>query len=137
MSLPWYSDGLRFECTQCGNCCTGSPGYVWVDEEEVRAIAAYLQRPIGEIRLLETRPAPGGISLREHLNGDCTFLDPQSRQCRVYPVRPKQCRTWPFWHGNLETPADWQRTCGVCPGAGRGPLVPLEEIEQRRGVIEL
>ena len=28
----WYSEGLRFECTQCGACCSGEPGYVWVDE---------------------------------------------------------------------------------------------------------
>ena len=26
---PWYRDGLRFQCTQCGNCCTGDPGVVW------------------------------------------------------------------------------------------------------------
>ena len=26
----WYADGLRFTCTQCGNCCTGQPGFVWI-----------------------------------------------------------------------------------------------------------
>ena len=31
MAEPWYRDGLRFECTRCGHCCTGAPGYVWVD----------------------------------------------------------------------------------------------------------
>ena len=29
-SPEWYRDGLRFECTRCGACCTGAPGYVWV-----------------------------------------------------------------------------------------------------------
>ena len=28
-SGPWYADGLSFECTMCGNCCTGPPGAVW------------------------------------------------------------------------------------------------------------
>ena len=29
--------GLRFECTQCGDCCTGAPGYVWVNKAEISA----------------------------------------------------------------------------------------------------
>jgi Fe-S-cluster containining protein len=137
MAEPWYRDGLRFECTQCGDCCTGGPGYVWVTDAEVQAIARHLDKPVGEIRLLHTRPARGAISLTEHLNGDCTFLDPQTRGCRIYTVRPVQCRTWPFWHGNVETPADWERTCRVCPGSGRGELVPLEVIEDRLAQTEL
>ena len=36
---PWYSEGLRFECTQCGACCSGEPGYVWVNDEEIAAMA--------------------------------------------------------------------------------------------------
>ena len=35
----WYSDGLRFECTQCGDCCSGSEGYVWVNQEEIDGMA--------------------------------------------------------------------------------------------------
>ncbi|MFM1805538.1 MAG: hypothetical protein RL136_2417, partial [Planctomycetota bacterium] len=30
---PWYAEGLRFECTQCGNCCSGGPGAVWFTPE--------------------------------------------------------------------------------------------------------
>jgi len=137
MSLPWYSDGLAFECTQCGNCCTGGPGYVWVDDAEIQAIAEHLQEPVGAVRLLHTRSGPRGTSLTEHLNGDCSFLDPDTRACRIYPVRPRQCRTWPFWRSNVATPADWQRTCEVCPGAGQGPLTPLAEIERRVAEIDL
>lgn len=137
MSELWYQDGLRFECTGCGDCCTGGPGFVWVDDAEIAAIATYLDKPVGEIRLLHTRPARGGVSLTEHLNGDCTFLDPRTRRCQIYPVRPKQCRTWPFWRSNIATPEDWQRTCEVCPGSGKGQLVPLETIEARAAEIEL
>ena len=39
MTKPWYADGLRFACTQCGNCCTGEPGFVWVNDAEIAAIA--------------------------------------------------------------------------------------------------
>jgi Fe-S-cluster containining protein len=126
---PWYTAGLRFECTGCGNCCTGQPGYVWVSEQDVRAIAEHLDKPVGEIRLLHTRPVRGKTSLTEYPNGDCTFLDPRTRRCGIYPVRPNQCRTWPFWRQNIDTPDDWQRTAADCPGCGAGPLVTLGQID--------
>lgn len=132
-SPPWYRDGLRFECTQCGNCCTGSPGYVWVSDEEIAAIADYLDKPVGEIRLLYARPARGKVSLNEYANGDCVFFDPQGRGCTIYPVRPQQCRTWPFWEANVETPQAWEQTRRRCPGAGQGELITLDEISLRLG----
>lgn len=136
-SEPWYREGLRFACTQCGHCCTGSAGFVWVDDAEVAAIADYLQKPIGEIRLLHTRPARGRVSLNEHPNGDCIYLDPQSRRCRIYPVRPRQCRTWPFWRSNVASPESWERTQQKCPGIGCGEIVPLEAITQRLSETDL
>jgi Fe-S-cluster containining protein len=136
-SRPWYAPGLSFGCTQCGNCCTGTPGFVWVTDEEIAAIAAYLDRPIGEIRLMHTRPARGMTSLTEFANGDCTFFDPQSRRCQVYGARPRQCRTWPFWESNVATPEAWNRTRSVCPGAGQGDFVPLESIQALAGEVRL
>ena len=41
-ATPWYAEGLRFTCTRCGKCCGGPPGYVWVDQGDIRAIAAKL-----------------------------------------------------------------------------------------------
>jgi Fe-S-cluster containining protein len=127
---PWYAEGLRFRCTQCGNCCTGQPGYVWVDDEEIRQIADYLGCSTGEVRLLHTRLARERLSLVEFANGDCTFFDPQTRRCRIYPARPRQCRTWPFWRSNLATPATWAQTQSICPGSTCGEFVPLEEIQR-------
>ena len=37
----WYDAGLKFQCTRCGACCTGAPGYVWVNGEEIARLAAY------------------------------------------------------------------------------------------------
>lgn len=134
---PWYWNGLHFKCTQCGNCCTGAPGFVWVDEAEIQAIADYLGKPVGEVRVMHTRSARGKVSLNEYANGDCVFFDKQGRGCTIYPVRPKQCRTWPFWNSNLECEDDWEFVKSICPGTGRGDFVPLEEIEIRRAVIDL
>ena len=38
----WYKDGLRFECTGCGKCCSGFPGFVWVTEEEMQGIIHHM-----------------------------------------------------------------------------------------------
>mgnify|MGYP002622917592 FL=1 len=134
---PWFAPALAFRCTGCGNCCTGSPGYVWVNDEEIEAIARHLDKPVGEIRLMHTRPARGLTSLTEFANGDCTFFDPQSRRCRIYEVRPRQCRTWPFWTSNIESPQAWERTAAVCPGAGQGDFVPWEQVQALAAQVEL
>ena len=136
MTEPWYHDGLRFRCTRCGACCTGAPGYVWVNDDEIAALAAYRGETVPEVLGRYTRPAGRGRSLREKGNGDCVFYD-RKAGCTVYPVRPRQCRTWPFWESNVRTPEDWRRTCAVCPGSGQGELIPAEEITRRLKVIRL
>lgn len=136
MSQPWYADGLRFACTQCGNCCTGAPGFVWVTDEEIKALAEFRGEPEEEVFGLYTRREGARRSLREKLNGDCVFYDRQAG-CTVYPVRPRQCRTWPFWEQNTRTPADWDRAAADCPGCNRGELIPAEEITRRVKVIRI
>ncbi|MEX0726498.1 MAG: YkgJ family cysteine cluster protein [Planctomycetaceae bacterium] len=125
----WYRDGLCFSCTQCGNCCTGAPGVVWVSDEELRRIAEFLKISIGELRVHHTRLVGRRVSLTEYGNGDCTFFDPQTRGCKIYPVRPTQCQTWPFWPSNIASVEDWEEVKAVCPGSGQGNFYPLEQIE--------
>ena len=136
MSQPWYQDGLRFRCTRCGHCCTGSPGYVWVNEEELAAIAQYRHESAQQVIGLYTRATHRGRSLREKANGDCIFYD-RNEGCTIYRVRPRQCRTWPFWESNVCSPEAWQRTCRECPGSGHGELISAEEITRRLRVIRL
>jgi Fe-S-cluster containining protein len=136
MAHPWYQDGLRFRCTRCGACCTGAAGYVWVNEEELAAIAENRKEPLHQVIGLYTRAAHRGRSLREKANGDCIFFD-RNEGCTIYPVRPRQCRTWPFWESNVRNPESWRRTCEVCPGSGQGELISAEEITRRIKVIRL
>lgn len=136
VKAPWYRDGLRFTCTQCGLCCTGEPGYVWVNEDEITEIAHYLGVAREVFLKTHTRKAHRGTTLREKDNGDCVLYDRQVG-CTVYPVRPRQCRTWPFWESNLRTPRDWQRTESICPGSGEGELIPVEEITRRIRLINM
>ncbi|MBX3412121.1 MAG: YkgJ family cysteine cluster protein [Pirellulales bacterium] len=125
---PWYKDGLRFKCTQCGDCCTGAPGYVWVNAAEIAAFAKRFDMPVEEFEKRYVRRVGIRKSLVEFANGDCVFFDTEKRCCTVYEDRPRQCRTWPFWQSNVRTPETWAQTCEACPGSGQGNLVPLERI---------
>jgi len=134
---PWYQNGLKFHCTQCGNCCTGAPGFVWVNKEEIEHLAAYLSMQVDDFERQYVRKVGIRKSLVEFSNGDCVFFDGESRKCNVYPHRPRQCRTWPFWDSNVRSPEAWARTCEVCPGSGKGKLYQLQDIETQRVQIRI
>ncbi|PAY18618.1 hypothetical protein CKO51_15610 [Rhodopirellula sp. SM50] len=129
---PWYHEGLRFECTQCGACCSGDPGYVWVEQNEIDAMADAMNLSVDEFESQFVRRVGAQKSLREYPDGDCILLDPQQRTCLVYQARPIQCRTWPFWDSTIETEKAWRETCQECPGAGKGKLYTFDEIEVQR-----
>lgn len=127
---PWYEKGLRFECTQCGNCCKnhGEYAYVYLAERDVAAIAAHLQIERAAFLARHCVEDDGFVVLRMDAPA-CPFLGSDNR-CGIYPVRPMQCRTWPFWHENLKR-ATWDgpvKEC--CPGIGHGPLHSAAEIER-------
>jgi hypothetical protein len=137
-TAEWYAAGLRFECTQCGNCCTGPPGHVWFTPEEGRAIARRLGMTESAFLAAHARRVGARWSLNERRTEaglhDCDFLDRTSRPgvalCSIYEVRPMQCRTWPFWPENLSSRGAWSQTRQrtPCPGMDRGPLIPVEQI---------
>ncbi len=134
---PWYHDGLRFQCQQCGSCCTGAPGYVWVNKAEIAALAAAVRLDAEEFQRRYVRKVGIRQSLIELPGGDCVFFHRESGSCQVYQQRPRQCRTWPFWHSNLATPAAWREMCRSCPGGNRGPLFPQRTIRARLDVFNV
>ncbi|KPK84439.1 MAG: hypothetical protein AMJ81_05530 [Phycisphaerae bacterium SM23_33] len=134
---PWYAEGLAFECIRCGRCCAGpEEGYVWIGKGEIDKLAEFLKLSVEEVHRRYLRRVGRRFSLLETPETkDCIFLGytPDGRSsCTIYPVRPTQCRTWPFWPLNLISPAAWSAAGLRCPGINRGPLRPLDEIQQRR-----
>src|SRR5262245_54855299 len=134
---PWFQDGLRFECTQCGDCCTGAAGYVWVTNEEIAALAATVGIKVHEFERNNVRRAVSRKSQIELSNGYCIFFDAKARKCKVYHSRPRQCRTWPFWDSNIQSPATWKKTCAICPGSGQGKVYSVEEVLAQSAAIHI
>ena len=133
-NTPWYIGGLHFECQQCGRCCAGpSQGYIWVTRPEIKLIADLLKVELGQLRQRYLRRVGFRTTVIEQpVTKDCVFLqriDGQKR-CMIYPVRPSQCRAWPFWPDNLANTDVWNKATQKCGGINRGRLYSFEEIEK-------
>ena len=126
MGKPWFESGLRFECARCGECCRGDPGYVWVRDPEIVAIARVLNLSRAEFMARYCRQVFGDTSLVERPNGDCVFWTEQG--CEIYAVRPVQCRTFPFWGEYIRSEKGWVSAASRCPGVNRGPLHSAADI---------
>ena len=127
---PWYHKGLRFSCTQCGNCCRnhGDYAYVYLTEHDLEAIPAHLGITRARFLARYCREVDGWTTLRMDRPA-CPFLA-EDRTCGVYPVRPRQCATWPFWEENLERETWEGPVKDCCPGIGRGRLHTAAEVKR-------
>ena len=159
-SGPWYAGGLTFTCSQCGNCCTGGPGFVWISRQEIVRLAEFLRLTPPQVVERYCRRVDGKFSLKESRNSrgeyDCVFLKEEKverpargsggndaavtltrRGCTIYPVRPLQCRTWPFWDSNLMSRAAWDRAAQRCHGMNHGRRVfTREQMEALRDATD-
>ena len=107
------------KCTQCGNCCTGGPGYVWISDGEIDRLAKHFH-----------------LSRQEAIERFCRRgrpLQPQGKPQRTRPVRlhlPQgAARRAVGWPGrpfpprvrNLRSPADPVPHLAVLGGQPRFP----------------
>jgi Fe-S-cluster containining protein len=128
----WYQSGLKFKCTECGKCCTGGPGYVWIDVSEAANIASFLKISTEQFMARYTRLTFGRIALLEKQpTFDCIFL--KDKKCQIYAARPHQCRRFPWWKENLQSPESWSQAAQHCEGINHpeAPLINLETIENQ------
>ena len=132
----WYAGGLNFQCMQCGQCCAGpGEGYIWITRPEIELVADFLKEPVRQVRQKYLNRIGLRLSIIEQpITKNCIFLRKidGGKKCMIYPVRPNQCRTWPFWSDNLACPDSWNRTAQKCSGVNRGRHHSFEQIEKIR-----
>jgi uncharacterized protein len=137
--------GLRFTCTQCGNCCTGPTGFVLFTDDEAGAMAEDLGITKEKFFKQYTRDTIVGRSLNENeVDGfgyDCVFLTREEKTgktgCSIYKSRPEQCRTWPFWKSNLTGKRAWKGASSGCPGMDTGSLHKPGYIRVTRDRVDI
>ena len=105
-------------CETCGGrCCRGESGYIWTKRNEIVNMAAFLEMTVEDFAKMYLRKVKHRYSLTEKRLGEndygCIFFDESRAQCMIYPVRPLQCRTFPFWE---QFKANEQEVRNECPG---------------------
>ena len=113
-------EGFKFAfnpkaCEECGGkCCIGESGYIWVNREEIKNIAKFLNLDVEEFMFEYLRKVDYRYSLKEIKKGnsyECIFFE--DGKCKIYEVRPTQCRTFPFWDFFKD---DYSYLLKECPG---------------------
>ena len=89
-------------CESCGGaCCTGASGYIWAKYQEIEKMANFLELTVEEFATMYLKKVKHRYSLVEkkldNENYACIFFNETLKQCSIYSVRPRQCRTFPFW----------------------------------------
>lgn len=115
---------MRFECQPgCVACCE-QKGFVYLTEDDVTRIAAYLRMRAADFERRYIYRTKNLRRLRVPRAVQCPFLE--GRGCGIHAVKPVQCRTFPFWPELVESRKEWKKTAAWCPGIGKGDLVQIE-----------
>ncbi|BCD68089.1 YkgJ family cysteine cluster protein [Nitratiruptor sp. YY09-18] len=105
-------------CASCnGACCRGESGYIWVSKEEIEKIADFLEISSDEFITNYLKKEGYRYSIKEikvQQEYICIFFDEKSG-CTIYPVRPKQCRDFPFWD-RYKNGKNLKEVCKECIG---------------------
>ena len=115
-----------FQCTQCGECCTGFGG-TYMTQDDVVRIAAHLgvsqEQFLDEFcQMVDGMPV---IAVGE--DGRCVFF---KGNCSIHTVKPRMCCAWPFIEAVERVPSNWDLMADACEGIQTG--IPHDVI---RGIV--
>jgi len=123
MEKPISQEGYdyKFDASACeacgGHCCTGESGYIWATHSEIEKMACFVNLSTEEFATMYLRKVKHRYSLIEKKlafdNFACIFFDETKKRCSIYPVRPRQCSTFPFWE---QFKNDEDEVRKECPG---------------------
>ena len=128
MRDTWY------QCDRCTVCCKW-PGDVKLEDDEIQAIADYLEMDFYDFVRDHTRLRTNraGLSLLEKENDECAWLE--GDHCTLQEVKPRQCMGFP----NQWNFKGWKKVCQAKPvpmekAIDQG-LVSQEQAEKLTGEI--
>ena len=113
-------DGFNYEfdsskCDECGGkCCVGESGYIWISEDEIRSLGAYLGYKTELFKEIFLEKFGNRYSIKEKLYKGglaCIFFDEKNKNCSIYEYRPNQCRSFPFWEHFKRNFKELEREC--------------------------
>jgi Fe-S-cluster containining protein len=116
-------DGVRFTCQpNCTRCCEVS-GFVYLSEDDLQRAAQFLNITAKQFEKRYVIRYRHVLRLRKPARGQCHFLNSQG--CGIHPVKPTQCRLFPFWPELVESRKAWAAESKKCPGMNKGELIQI------------
>jgi uncharacterized protein len=114
----------RFRCQpECTACCR-QRGFVHLTEDDLRRAASFIGIAADEFERKYVYRTAKRMRFRIPRGGTCPFLEETG--CAIHPVKPAQCRIFPFWPELLESAREWRSAARYCPGMAKGRLVNIE-----------
>ena len=106
-------------CALCkGRCCVGESGNIFANPSELEALRAHFGLSEAEFSARYLRKVGARYSFKEFAYKGgfaCIFFDKKAKNCSVYELRPKQCRSFPFWEYFKKHKEELEKECmGVC-----------------------
>lgn len=129
----WFESGLTFECQpDCHKCCLRegivrlAPASGDNEPSESETLSRELGTSFAEFaRQFISRDNANGVFIEDPSDNGCPLW---RNGCRVYEVRPFQCRSYPFWPEIVKSERRWNEEAEFCPGIGKGRRYSKEEI---------
>ena len=120
--------GFRFECQPGCSACCEMEGEVYLTGQDLVRIASHLGTEPAAFEAKYVLRTTRSFRLRKPSDRQCLFH--RNGRCSIHPVKPVQCRVFPFWPEIIETEESWKETAARCPGMNKGPLVQIETAKQ-------
>ena len=98
----------------CGTCCYGEGG-ISLQEDEIERIANFLEITPESFIVEFCNERYGQLSIRTGTHKFCMFFE-NGKGCRIHPVKPGVCSSWPFYHALLKDEDNWEMAKDACPG---------------------
>jgi hypothetical protein len=96
---------------------------VYLTESDLASIARFLRMTPADFESRFVYRTRHRLRLRTPRDKQCRFN--VGNACAIHPVKPAQCRLFPFWPELLESRREWKATAKWCPGIGQGPLIQI------------
>lgn len=121
---------IKFECQRCGNCCT-CDGYVFLSKLDYKRLLASKKFTAEELSKKYLTKVGYRLAFIDQADGACIFWDKINKACKIYDLRPTQCRTYPFWLSILNDNEKLEEEKSFCPGIGKGKTYNKQQIHER------
>jgi Fe-S-cluster containining protein len=110
-----------FGCLKCGNCCL-MDGYVFISDEDIKGISSFLDMGTEEFERKYIIKEGNRTRFAGPYKEKCVFY--ADNECSIYPVRPGQCRSYPYWYENMKYEKYLLDAATYCPGIRRQLEMP-------------